>query len=527
MKKKITILLLCFIVLLAFISCNKGNEEVVNDQTANQEVATTTETKEVQEPSEPEVKDTQDTTSALVDDNNLSLDVVEGEDTTLAEENNEQKGQELESEKPMEKVYNFTFMDAKIKATLNNGKAIINYPNNFVSDEIANGLSYIELILDLNPSDFTYSFNNPGELVLTYPSFISDEELIEGFKIGLEYYLPYANYDKFNFDLYGRPVYLGIKDGNAIVIYPKDFDKDEVSSLLDMMLNSPEAAGFGYTILEDRVVSITYPSILEEDELINGFVALLNKTIVEYLGTSEKVTKPAMKENVIPMPVKTGSSYDFILMGENVKATLNDGEATVKYPEIVSNEEVEKGLEFIGKELNLNASDYTYNFVNVGEVILTYPTSLTDEEVIEGFTSGLNLYLKSMTKTETVVAVKEPVTDVKAIEIQAKVPVVELKPTKVPDKEEFIKNYENFEFYLGDVHVEGMVSEKDVVFKYESEFFDNNLEKELLKIASTMTSYKASDFTYAVDDGQLTFTYSDDINPNEAIDAFFNVIFSL
>ena len=550
MKKKFIILLLCFIVLLAFISCNKGNEETDTKPTVKQEVAETSktpETNEVKETSksqdtvvvaapgidapEDEIDNTNDATGIEENEN------VENETSVLVDDNQDT----VETAVVKMNSYEFSFMNAKVKTILDNGVATIDYPTNITEEEIANGLSYIELILDVNPSAFTFAYSKPGEVVVTYPNFISDEDLIEGFKIGLEYYLPYAKYDKFNFTLYGMPVYVGIKDGNAIVIYPKNFNKNEVSGILDLMLSNPEAVGFDYSIVRDRVVSITYPSTIEENTLIEGFTSLLNKSILEFFNEPEEKIQPAEEEVVISMPVKTGNSYDFTLLGAQVKATLDSGEATVTYPKGVSNAEIAKGLEYIGRELNANSSDFTYSFVMSGKVVITYPVSLTDDELIEGFTTGLNLYLNTMKKVEPKVEVKDPVTDVKAIEVKPQAPiaddvktievkpqapVVATKPTKKDYKEEFVKNYQNFEFYIEDVFVEGKVSEKDVIFTYDSAY-DVYLEKELVKIASTMTAYKTSDFTYDVHDGKLTFTYSEDINPNEAIDAFFAEIFSL
>jgi len=419
-------------------------------------------------------------------------------------------------------TYDFSFMDANVKVTLNNGIATIDYSNNLTKAEIGSGLSYIELILDVNPSDFTFAFSSPGEVMITYPKSISDKDLIEGFKIGLEYYMPYANYDKFNFNLYGMPVYVGIKDGKAIVIYPKNIKEAEVTGLLNMMETKPEAAGFNYTILTDRVVSITYPSTIEENALINGFAALLNDSIPKYLDSLEITSQPLPVEDKVSKPIITENSYQFTLMGAKVLAILDNGKATVKYPENVSNKEVAKGLEYIGNVLKVNSSDFAYNFTVPGEIVVTYPSSYADKDLIEGFRTGLNLYLASMKKVETEVVVKAPITDVKSLDVEVKTPVSAPKLVK----DEFVKNYKNFEFYLGDVHVDGMVSEKDVVFKYDSEFFEENFKEQLLKIASAMTAYKTSDFTYDKSEkGRLIVTYSDDIDPNEAIDAFFAVIF--
>jgi len=407
MKKKTIILLLCFIVLFSFVSCKKGNEEAVTDKAVNQEMATTTET----------TTNTSKTTEVKAD---VISSVDNGSD--MAIENNQDNIEQPEAEAVEEQMnsYEFTLMNANVNVTLDNGVATIDYPSSLTKEEIGSGLSYIELILDLNPSDFSFAFSNQGEVIVTYPKTIADKDLIEGFKIGLEYYMPYADYKKYNFDLYGLPVYVGIKSGEAVIIYPKNITKNEVSGLLDMMESNEAAAGFDYTILADRVVSITYPSQIEESALIDGFVALLNDTIPKYLSSEEMANQPAAPENAV------------------------------------------------------------------------------EEET--------------------------PATEVKAISVEPKEPA---QLTKEESKKEFVKNYKDFEFYVGDVHVDGMVSEKDVVFKYDSAFFDKNLENELLKIASTMTAYKASDFTYKLSEGQLMFTYSEDIDPNEAIDAFFAEIFSL
>ena len=533
-------------------------------------------------------------------------------------------------------VYDFTLYGNKIQASFLNGKVTVSYPDVISQKDVADALRYVGLILDVNFKDYSYNFTD-GKLTVSYPKEIGEKILISNFQAGLNYYLPYFDYDKYDFDFYGLPIYVGLKAGNAVVVYPKNITKAEVSGLLDQMKASPEAVGFDYRILVDRVVSITYPSQIEESALLKGFVSELNKVFPAYMASMTAApvapvmvapeapvapvavaTTPAVVEPVVKAPVKTGNSYEFTLMGAKVSATLSKGTATVCYPTYVSNDEIAKGLYYIGLILNVNSADFTYKFTTPGEVVVTYPANISDANLINGFKSGLNYYLAyydydayhfemsgypvyvaikdgdaivayptvfkpaeikgllmamledadmdgfsfnmignrvveicypkqldektvingfvsefnkvlpkymaSMTATPVAPAVAAPVVAPVAV---ATTPVVVEPKVEKEVREEFVKNYKNFEFYLDDVHVDGMVSEKDVVFTYDSAFFDKNFEKGLVKIASTMTDYKTSDFTYKVSKGQLIVTYSEDIDPNEAIDDFFAAIFLL
>ena len=529
-------------------------------------------------------------------------------------------------------VFDFTLYGNKIQASFLDGKVTVLYPTSISQKDVADTLRFVGLILDVDFNDFSYSLAD-GELTVSYPKEIEEKVLISKFQTGLNYYMPYFDYDKFDFDFYGLPVYVGLKDGMAVVVYPKNITKAEVSGLLDQMKASPEAVGFDYKILVDRVVSITYPSQIEEGALLKGFVSVLNKVFPTYMASlmtspvePMMVSTPAVVEPVVKAPVKTGNSYEFTLMGAKVSATLDMGTATVCYPTNISNDEIAKGLYYIGLILNVNTSDFTYSFTAPGEVVVTYPVGISDANLINGFKTGLNYYLayydydayhfemsgypiyvaikdgnaivaypsvfksaevrgllmvmledagmdgfsfnmignrvveicypkqldemtvingfkskfdealpKYMARMQSA-PVKPSMTPVKPAMTPVEPAMTPVEPAMAPvepdlakmeAKKEFVKNYKNFEFYLGDVHVDGMVSEKDVVFKYDSAFFDEYLEKELVKIASTMTAYKTSDFAYKISEGQLMFTYSDNIDPNEAIDAFFAEIFSL
>jgi len=520
-------------------------------------------------------------------------------------------------------VYDFTLYGNKIQASFLNGEATVMYPVSISQKDVADALRYVGLILDVNFNDYTYSLTE-GKLTVSYPKEIDSKVLVSNFQTGLNYYMPYYDYDKYDFDFYGLPIYVGLKDGNAVVVYPKNITKAEVSGLLDLMKSSSEAVGFDYEILIDRVVSITYPSQIEDNALITGFASELKKVFPSYMAsmTAEpemapvEEAKPEVVESVVEEPVMTGNSYEFMLMGAKVTATLDMGTATVCYPTYVSNEEIAKGLYYIGLILNVNTADFTYSFTNPGEVVVTYPASISDAALIKGFKTGLDYYLAyydydayqfemggypvhvamkdgnaivaypSVFKPAEVegllMAMKEDagvagftfnmignrvveicypkqldemtvingfasefnkvlpmymagMTAEPEIAPVEEAPMMAAAPEVVADtkkamieeeRKEFVKNYQNFEFYVSDVFVEGMVSEKDVVFKYDSAY-DTYLKNTLLKIASTMSSSETSDFTYALDAGQLTFTYSEDINPNEAIDAFFGIIFSL
>ena len=174
-----------------------------------------------------------------------------------------------------------------------------------------------------------------GEVVLEYPAFIPDEDVIGFFAVENE---------KYGLGDLGV-VYTLEGDGRAVLTYPDTYSRDVVSAELDLLV-------------EDLLAYLAAPAEPEE--------ATVEPEIV------------VVEEVVLPEPpvMKNYGIYGYILHTE-----VGDGEVVLEYPAFIPDEDVIGFFAVENKKYGLGDLGVVYTLEGDGRAVLTYPETYSRDVV--------------------------------------------------------------------------------------------------------------------------------------------------
>ncbi len=316
----------------------------------------------------------------------------------------------------------------------------------------------------------------PGETVLVYPDFVTDEEV--------EAFFAFEN-AKYDFAALGVSYSLP-SPGKAVLTYPDDYTGEIVSAELDVLVNDliayitavpedvVEAEGEavrisevytyqGYrveAVIEEGRTELTYPAV--PDEEAEAFIALENERYgLASLGIVYEITEPGkavftypesitpetvaaeldvlisdlityvtpapqVVEIVMPEPAEEDVAEPVVktysYLGYTVEALIEEGRTELTYP-AVPNEEAEAFIALENEKYGLASLGIVYEITEPGKAVFTYPESIVPETVaaeLDVLISDLIAYVTAPAEAEEVPAavVDVPVEEASEEEIE-------------------------------------------------------------------------------------------------------------
>lgn len=271
-------------------------------------------------------------------------------------------------------VYNENIFGANYQIEIRNDQALVASEKEFNVDALKKALEDYNQIFKIADDKLA--------VTVDFKPRTSDEVILSTLKEIVTDYNDIISPREYSESILGYNFSIKMKDGKAEILYPESIQKEQILnavSSLNLVSND-----FMLSLLDNSIAEVTYPKNISDETALAWFKANF-KNYVSSLKTEN--------EEIVPIEEEP-RQYNFNVAGYDFNASFTDSNVIIKYPEIISNDEINE----IVNSLKENSALYSINFIGNSTAEISYSDIVKDQEAIDLFKSAVSNYISNLEK---------------------------------------------------------------------------------------------------------------------------------
>ena len=286
-----------------------------------------------------------------------------------------------------------------LRAIITEGKTVLEYPDFIIDSDVHEFFAVENEKYGLGDLGVVYMIENPGTVALGYPKTYSEDIVVAELDMLVDDLRAYVGAPveevpeviSSEYEIAGYILSTEVSVGEIVLEYPAFILDDEV---IEFFAVENEKYGLGdlgvvYSLEGDGVAVLTYPEEYSVDtvqseleNLVADLAAYVGAPLVEVTEpepvTVEEPEPVVVEEVVLPEPpvMKNYGIYGYILHTE-----VGDGEVVLEYPAFIPDEDVIGFFAVENEKYGLGDLGVVYTLEGDGRAVLTYPDTYSRDVV--------------------------------------------------------------------------------------------------------------------------------------------------